>query len=154
MHLSRKEYIASLAKKFIAAGAIIFDEDGRILLVKPNYRDYWSIPGGVSDEGESPRQTCEREVFEEIGLKLTCDKLLLVDHLFLKSEQEDSLKFFFYGGVLAPAQIKAIKLQKSELDDFAFRSVGEASELVNTRMAERLPKFLDSIKSGTTILTD
>jgi ADP-ribose pyrophosphatase YjhB (NUDIX family) len=38
----------------MAAGALLFDEDGRILLVEPTYKPYWEIPGGVVEADESP----------------------------------------------------------------------------------------------------
>ena len=41
-----------------SAAALITDTDGpsaRVLLVKPNYRARWSLPGGILEEGEPPR---------------------------------------------------------------------------------------------------
>lgn len=40
-------------KRWLAANAAIFDEWGRILLVKHTYdRENWEIPGGVADFDE------------------------------------------------------------------------------------------------------
>lgn len=43
-----------------AAGALIRDQQGRILLVEPTYKDHWEIPGGVIEVGETPSQGCAR----------------------------------------------------------------------------------------------
>ena len=53
----------------LGAAAAIFDDDGRILLVRHSYgRKNWELPGGVAESGESPEQTAVREVAEETGL--------------------------------------------------------------------------------------
>ena len=52
-------------------GAVVFDEDGRILLVKrsnPPAQGKWSVPGGRVEPGESHEQAVVRELHEETGL--------------------------------------------------------------------------------------
>ena len=44
-------------------------DDGRVLLVKPSYRTVWTLPGGVSERGESPIDCMHRELREETGLR-------------------------------------------------------------------------------------
>ncbi len=38
-------WYARLPTMFGAAAALFTDAAGRVLLVKPNYRDHWSLPG-------------------------------------------------------------------------------------------------------------
>jgi ADP-ribose pyrophosphatase YjhB (NUDIX family) len=55
----------------LAVGAIVFDADGRVLLVqrgKPPGEGLWSVPGGRVEPGESLEQAVAREVLEETGL--------------------------------------------------------------------------------------
>ncbi len=47
--------------------AAIFDDAGRILLVKHS-EDVWVAPGGSIDPGETPADAVVREVWEETGL--------------------------------------------------------------------------------------
>src|ERR1035441_8047479 len=56
------QYIASLARKRMAAGSLFRDEDGRVLLVDPTYKPTWDLPGGVVEKEESPHAACRREV--------------------------------------------------------------------------------------------
>ncbi len=55
------------------AGAIIFDEADRLLLIKrgrPPSAGLWSIPGGRCRPGESAAEACIREAREETGLSV------------------------------------------------------------------------------------
>ena len=69
-----------LPKKRMAAGALFLNERQEILIVKPAYREFWLLPGGVIEDGESPRQACMREIREELGLEVWVEKLLCVDY--------------------------------------------------------------------------
>ena len=66
--LPADQYVASLARKRMAAGALFRDGAGRPLLVDPVYKDTWDLPGGAVEAEESPHAACRREVAEELGL--------------------------------------------------------------------------------------
>src|ERR1041385_7501018 len=49
--------------------ALVFDEQRRVLLVRPSTRDtVWVAPGGAVDPDEQPQDAVVREVWEETGL--------------------------------------------------------------------------------------
>ena len=49
--------------------ALVFDEQRRVLLVRPSHRDnVWVAPGGAVDPDEQPQDAVVREVWEETGL--------------------------------------------------------------------------------------
>jgi len=52
---------------FGVAGAV-FDEAGRVLLVRQRYMAGWRLPGGGVDRGEPPQVAVLRELGEEVGL--------------------------------------------------------------------------------------
>jgi hypothetical protein len=62
------QYVASLARKRMAATAFFRDEEGRVLVVNPVYKPAWDLPGGAAEADESPHAACRREVAEELGL--------------------------------------------------------------------------------------
>ena len=69
--------------KFRAAvAAIVFDEQGRILLFKHTYRKFeWGIPAGGLEYGEQPDKAIVREFFEETSMQIEVQKLLLAESL-------------------------------------------------------------------------
>ena len=68
---------------FIQTGAaiIIRNENEQILLQERTDRNMWGLPGGCQDLGEDLRVTAIREAFEEIGIKLDPNELILIDTL-------------------------------------------------------------------------
>jgi NUDIX domain len=66
--LPPEQYVASLARKRMAATAFFRDDQGRVLLVNPVYKEPWDLPGGAVEAEESPHAACRREVAEELGL--------------------------------------------------------------------------------------
>ncbi|QCU76903.1 NUDIX domain-containing protein [Citricoccus sp. SGAir0253] len=57
----------------LAAGAVISDEAGRVLLVlrgREPQRGRWSVPGGRVEPGETLEQAAAREALEETGLRV------------------------------------------------------------------------------------
>lgn len=51
-----------------AVSAIVTDEQDRILLIRRTDNNYWSIPGGGVNPGESVSGAAAREVKEETGI--------------------------------------------------------------------------------------
>ena len=59
------------------AAAIVFDQEGRVLVVKENYDRYrWSLPGGRIEDGETPAEACVREAREETGVDVVVRELV------------------------------------------------------------------------------
>jgi 8-oxo-dGTP pyrophosphatase MutT (NUDIX family) len=48
--------------------AAVFDQEGRVLLVKHRYSPGWQLPGGGVGRGEAPEAALLREMGEEVGL--------------------------------------------------------------------------------------
>ena len=56
----------------VTAGAVIFNDEGQVLLLKHRFRagSGWGIPGGFLELGEQPEEALRRELREEIGLEV------------------------------------------------------------------------------------
>ena len=81
----------------IGCSATIFDETRqKVLLTQRMDNGRWCLPGGHMESGESAAEACEREVWEETGLKVRATKLLGVysnpDQLVI---YKDGQKAFF-----------------------------------------------------------
>lgn len=68
----------------VTAGAVITDEQDRILLLRHRFRPGfqmgggWGIPGGFLKPGEQPEEAVRRELREEIGLEIDPVELALI----------------------------------------------------------------------------
>lgn len=146
--ISTDDFYAQISKTLAGAGALITDPPGRVLLVKPNYRDHWLWPGGHVDEGESPDQACAREITEELGLTLRVGRLLGVHWVPPLADRPLPLVHFLFDCGELPG-LDGIFLQKEELDDCAFFHPDEARALLPSYLVRRLHAALAARSAGT-----
>jgi 8-oxo-dGTP diphosphatase len=102
-----------------SAGALIFDQAGRLLILKPTYKTGWTIPGGVMEaDGETPWDACRREVREECGLELRAGRLACVDFRPGRPGHPGGLRFLFDCGAVDDAALAAIAVQPEEIAEY------------------------------------
>jgi ADP-ribose pyrophosphatase YjhB (NUDIX family) len=148
------KWYAQLATFHAAAALFVTDDTGRVLLVKPNYRDHWAIPGGYVDQYETPHAAAERELREELGLALPVGDLLVVDWAAPAGPRPRALvNFVFDGGRLTPEH--SIRICPDELETFGLHDPEQCRRLLPPRVAPRIEAALAARAKGTTIyLTD
>ncbi|MEY9212042.1 NUDIX hydrolase [Thermobifida halotolerans] len=130
---SELEFFDSLPRTRGAASALLRDDTGRVLLVKPTYRSGWGLPGGVIEMGESPLRACLRECAEELGFTPSLSGLVCVDWLPADaSPDRRPATVFVFAGTLAPDQFARVRLPPEELS--AARLVAPA------RLVDYLPE--------------
>jgi 8-oxo-dGTP diphosphatase len=131
-----------MSRPRVAAGALFFDDQGRVLLVKPTYKDGWDIPGGYVEPGETPIEACQREVQEELGVECQVERLLVVD--WAPSQNEgDKILFVFDGGGIGVDPTR-LQLQRDELSEVAFHAPEALTGLMPERLSRRLLAAIDS----------
>jgi 8-oxo-dGTP diphosphatase len=141
---------ASLPGVVVSAAALIGDGGDSILLVKPNYRNHWLLPGGICEFGEAPHVACGREVAEELGLDLPVGEMLAVDWIGAEARYgrraRPHVHFVFDGGVLPDGA--AIVLQAEELDDWRFVPAGSIGEYLPARAVPRVSAAVAARQDG------
>lgn len=142
------DFTATLPRKRMAAGLLITDAVGRILLVEPVYKDTWEIPGGSVEADESPRDAAGREVKEELGLSVSPGRLLVVDWMAARPGRTEAVMFVYHGGVLDPARTADIRLPPEELRGWAWCSASEVDSRVPGCLARRLAAAAYALEQG------
>ncbi|MGV9789183.1 NUDIX hydrolase [Streptomyces sp. NPDC003435] len=61
--------------------AIVFDDEGRVLLGRRTDTRKWSVVGGIPEPGEQPAACAVREVFEETAVHCVPERVVLVQAL-------------------------------------------------------------------------
>ena len=142
-------YIAGLPRVLSGAAMLFTDGEGRVLIVEPNYRAGWALPGGTieSDAGESPRQGAHRETLEEIGLDIRPGRLLAVDWA-QGARRPPVVAYLYDGGVLSEEQLAAIRLQEEELLSWRLVAREEIPAFLPGSLGGRVIAALDALESG------
>ncbi|KUN61305.1 NUDIX hydrolase [Streptomyces canus] len=142
-------YIAGLPRILAGAAALFRDASGRVLLVEPNYREGWALPGGTieSDEGETPRQGARRETLEEIGLDRDLGRLLAVDWVY-RPTWPPLVAYLYDGGILTEDDLKSIRLQEEELLSWRLVPHEELAEYLPDGLGRRVLAALDVLADG------
>jgi ADP-ribose pyrophosphatase YjhB (NUDIX family) len=142
------DFTASLPRKRVGAGVLLTDEDGRMLLVEPTYKDYWEIPGGSVEADESPHAAAVREIVEELGLVWPVGRLLVLDWVPAREGRTEGLMTVFDGGVLSAANLDTIRVPAEELHGWALCNEQEQRERLSPLLARRAAAALQARRTG------
>lgn len=85
-------------------------QDGNILLSREEKTDWWLIPGGGIEEGESLKQCCEREVLEETGYIVEAGEQFLTLNEYY--EEYKYVSHYFICKVVGQGQMKLTDYEK------------------------------------------
>jgi 8-oxo-dGTP diphosphatase len=123
-----------------SAGALLFDERGRLLVLNPTYKRRWTIPGGqLEADGETPWQACRRETREECGIEIEQGRLVCVDFRPPKHPRRPGgLRFVFHCGVLGNDRLEMISLQAAEISEYRLVDLDEAAALLSGPVRRRV----------------
>lgn len=100
-------------KRFtVTAGAMIFDDEGRILLLEHVFRpdSGWGIPGGFLSKREQPEEALRRELREEIGVEIKDVTLFFVRTL----KRPRQLEIYFRARVIGAPKPCSFEIKRAE----------------------------------------
>lgn len=83
----------------LAAGLVLRDRRGRVLLLRTSYKVPWEVPGGFVEAAESLGEAAAREGREELGLDLPVGRLLVLDRCAGDARRPGRLLALLDGGV-------------------------------------------------------
>jgi 8-oxo-dGTP pyrophosphatase MutT (NUDIX family) len=135
-----------LPRKRVIAQMLVRDGAGRVLLCHPTYKDDWDLPGGVVEVRESPREAAEREVLEELGLRLPAGQLVITDWLPPWGGWDDALCLVFDGGAHAASLVHGAVLQAREIREAEFCSVEQVTSRAADYTARRVLAALAALE--------
>lgn len=131
--------------KVNASGIFLVRKDGKLLVCHPtNHKpDFWSIPKGKVEEGESLLAGAIRETFEETNIELSkCKNLRQLDavtyshkkktlHPFLVLERENVEYDWNAFDIKCNSNVPADRGGFPEMDDYKWVSLEEAKSLLH-----------------------
>ena len=130
------EYLPTIP---VSAGALIFDRAGRLLILKPTYKTGWTIPGGVMEaDGESPWETCRREVREECGIELRTGRLACMDFRRPRPGRQGGIRYLFDCGQLGEEVLDGIVVQPEEISEYRLAAFSDALALLRRPIRRRV----------------
>lgn len=115
--LTKKHWLEAQHSRVSSAALILENSIGRALIVKANYKPYWTFPGGIIDAGETPKEGAIRETFEEVGVAIDPKKVEFVAVVNRKSDFADTFQFIFKAP-LTKGMVDSIILQETEIDHY------------------------------------
>jgi 8-oxo-dGTP diphosphatase len=123
----------------VSAGALIFDQAGRLLILRPTYKSGWTIPGGIMEaDGETPWDACRREVREETGIEVSSGRLACVDYHPGRHGRPGGIRFLFDCGPADDAAFAAITLQQEEICEYQLVPLADALAMLRPPIRRRV----------------
>jgi 8-oxo-dGTP diphosphatase len=122
-----------------SAGALIFDREGRLLILKPTYKSGWTIPGGVMEaDGETPWEACRREVREECGIDVRTGRLACMDFRRPRPGRPGGIRFLFDCGAIEDKVLSTISVQPEEISEYRMVALPDALPLLRGPIRRRV----------------
>ena len=105
-----------------AVAALIFNEQGQVLLFKHTYRKFeWGIPAGGLEYNEQPDKAIVREFFEETGMQIKVEKLLLAE----SSKEDRNISLIYLCKI-----VNGTFRESSEISEMKYFDVNELPQML------------------------
>ena len=123
------DFFLKSKKLRVRVAALIRNNKGEILLIKQRKKnkDYWLLPGGGIEFGESATTALVRELKEELNLDVSSSKFLLINESIDPKGGRHLIQLVFEVNV--KKFNPSIPKKEKAIIEFAFHSVDEVLEL-------------------------
>ena len=142
---AQAQWFLDMPRKRVAAGLVVTDGAGRLLLVKPTYKPSWEVPGGLVENGEAPRAAAARECREELGVDVVVGRLLVCDWMPPARLPDDAVLFLYASG---PVDTDRIALATDELSTWEWVEPTDLDDRLPVAMTRRVRAALGALESG------
>jgi len=146
---SSREWYNNLPGKRASAAMIIRHRD-KYLLIKDDYKEAMTMPSGVIDPNEAPKQTAIRETSEEVGISFHPDDVRFFGVAYISEHYGFKDRFHFYF-ITEIDESKTVDITLQEGMEY-FKWV-EASEIGGTLTGDRpaYTRLSQILQSGDTV---
>ena len=120
----------------VHVGVWIMNKEGKLLFqkrsaLKPRNPNKWTRTGGHVDSGETPLIGIQREVEEEIGIKIPQEEFELID-IRESGSKEIEHNFIYNYFAYVNYKIEEYTIQKEEVSDLKYVSIEEMEQALRT----------------------
>lgn len=144
--------LASLETLRASAALLVRDRRGRVLVLSTTYKDHWELPGGGVEPAETPHQAARREALEELGIPIPPGRLLCVEHAPPRADRSSPMIHFIFDAPRAEdLDLRAVRLQATEIAGYEFVEAGQAGRLLGPRLGQRALSAMKAALEGTAI---
>ncbi|WP_299033684.1 NUDIX domain-containing protein [uncultured Pseudokineococcus sp.] len=137
-----------LPTSLLAAGLVLRDGAGRVLLLRTSYKEPWEVPGGLVEDGEGLRAAAAREAREELGLDLAPGRLLVLDRRSGDGRQGERALALLDGGVHDVDLPARCRFLDGEVLEAAWCTPAEVRARTGAGLAQRVEAALDRLETG------
>ena len=129
----------------IIVHALIKNEKGYLVTKRSKnettFPEYWDIPGGLAEYGETPKEALIRETKEEVGLSIKLKEIIHEDSNLDKTKNLIFIRLVYLCKV--KNNIKDITIQEEEHSEYKF--IKSLSELKHEKIAPFLIKVFKKL---------
>ncbi|WP_067127954.1 NUDIX hydrolase [Microtetraspora malaysiensis] len=146
--LDADEWQHSLPRWHVGANALVRDQSGRILIVRPGRSRTFQLPGGQVDAHETPQDAAGRELHEETGLRLPVGPLLAISFEHPSPGWDHPTQIMLFDLGVVDSTTTRIIAHDPEIDEHRWVYPDEAEALLGPARTERLRAGFLGLRRG------